>query len=427
MAHDFFFLCPVCLAEDSIQHSRCTVCKTQYKFKNDQLVFKDQHWSFPDYFRWARENLKIKREIGENKEIFAEFSGSESPDVLRVSNQAKLRQGLKKVNISGPLGLYQRELEMPREIGEGLLVFLNQGFSFRGDKIMLTFSFQDITCVTTNSHYFEFKIKGEPYYQIDFLEESPLKYELLLRKLLLNYYAQDNKTPIEFQPRVIFQTREYGKPANFIHPQKETDLSIHSRILRSILLFILRLFFRIYLKIEITGRETLALYSPFVCVLNHQSIFDPFIILAFLSPRIGFLTKSTSFSKGIERYFLKLGLSIPTTRHQTDPEVIRHIIGYLNQGIPVGIFPEGERSWDGHLQQFKHSVVRLLVFLRQPIIPIKIENAFPFMPRWAKFPRRQNIKLKVKPAFCLVPDIFSPNDYRIYLESFFKEEHELVA
>jgi hypothetical protein len=68
-----------------------------------------------------------------------------------------------------------------------------------------------------------------------------------------------------------------------------------------------------------------------------------------------------------------------------------------------------------------------LVSAKQPVIPIKIENAFSFMPRWAKFPRRQKLYIKVKPAFCLVPEIFSPDDHRNYLESFFKEKHEPVA
>ena len=427
MAHHFFFLCPVCRAEDSIQHSRCTVCQTPFKLKNDQLIFQDQYWSFPEYFRWAQENLKIQREIDEHKEILAGFSGSKNPDVLRISHEAKLRQGLDRVNIPGPLKLYLRELEMPREIGVGQLVFTEQGFSFHGTSRKFSFSYQDITCVTTNSHYFEFKVKGEPYYQIDFTRESPLKYEVLFRKLLLDYYARSDKKPIEFQPKLIFHPRDLRKSEISVNPETKLDLPLHLRILRSVLLYVLRVFFRIFLKIEITGKETLSLYSPFFCVLNHQSIFDPFIILAFLYRRIGFLTKSTSFAGGIERYVLKLGLSIPTTRYQTDPAVIRHIINYLNRGIPVGIFPEGERSWDGYLQSFKHSAVRLLVSAKQPVIPIKIENAFSFMPRWAKFPRRQKLCIKVKPAFCLVPEIFSPDDHRNYLESFFKEKHEPVA
>jgi 1-acyl-sn-glycerol-3-phosphate acyltransferase len=421
MAHHFFFLCPVCLAEDSIQHLRCAVCRTQFKFQHDQLVFKDQRWSFPDYFRWARENLKIRQELQVIKENLQKFSPEGIKNVVRVSREAELRQGLKKKKISAPLQLYQRELDMPEEIGNGLLIFTNEGFGFIGVGNELTFSYQDITCVTTNSHYFEFKVKGEPYYQINFKHESPLKYEVLFRKLILNIYARDGKKPIEFQPRLIFNPREYKKPAISLHSSAKTDLPLHSRIIRSILLFILRMFFRIFLKIEMSGKETLSLYSPFVCVLNHQSIFDPFIILAFLYQRIGFLTKSTSFARGIERYFLKLGLSIPTTRYQTDPEVIRHILNYLKRGIPVGIFPEGERSWDGQMQPFKHSVVRLLVSLKQPVIPINIENAFSFMPRWAKFPRKQSLRLTVRPAFCLVPDIYSPDDYKTFLESFFQK------
>ena len=421
MAHHFFFLCPVCQAEDSIQHFRCEVCQTQFKLETDLLIFENQQWSFSDYFSWAEENLKLQQETHLIKEKLQRFSLEGHEDVERVSSEATLRQGLKKLKISGLLQLYERELEMPEETDNGLLIMTNENFSFKSSANEYTFSINEITCITTNAHYFEFKIKGKPYYQIDFKHESPLKYEILFRKLLINYYTRMGKRPIEYQPRLIFSPRKCSTANISFDSQAKTDLPFYFRILRSMLLLILRDFFRIFLKIEIAGQETLFLYSPFICVLNHQSIFDPFIILAFLFRRIGFLTKSTSFSNRTERYFLRLGLSIPTTRYQTDPVVIRHIFNYLKMGIPVGIFPEGERSWDGQLQSFKHSVIRLLVYMKCPVIPIVIEDTFSFMPRWAKFPRRRNIRIKVLPAFCLIPDLYTPDDYKNFLGSFFQK------
>jgi 1-acyl-sn-glycerol-3-phosphate acyltransferase len=422
MAHHFLFLCPVCRAEDSIQHFRCKVCHTQFRLKADLLIFENRQWSFSDYFRWVGENLKIQQETYLIKEKLQRFSGEEPEDVVRVSCEATLRQGLNKVKISGLLQLYERELEMPKHIDNGLLIITNGNCIFKGSVKEYAFSFQNITCVTTNARYFEFKVKGKPYYQLDFKYESSLKYEILFRKLLSNYYTQTGKKPIEYQPRLIFSPRRYTNANILFDSQTKSDLLFPARIIRSVLLGILRLFFRIFLKIEIVGGETLSLYSPFICVLNHQSIFDPFIILAFLYRRIGFLTKSTSFSSRTERYFLKLGLSLPTTRYQTDPAVIRHIFNYLKMGIPIGIFPEGERSWDGQLQLFKYSVIRMLVYAKCPVIPIVIDNTFSFMPRWAKFPRRQNIHIEVLPAFCFVPNLFSQEEYKNYLESFFQKE-----
>ncbi|MEJ2048958.1 MAG: lysophospholipid acyltransferase family protein, partial [Calditrichota bacterium] len=365
-------------------------------------------------------NLNIQQGTNLIKEKLQKFSVEETEVVVRVSSEATLRQGLNKVKISGLLQLYKRELEMPEDIDNGLLIITNEKCSFKSSDNEYTFSIKEITCITTNARYFEFKIKGKPYYQIDFKHESPLKYEILFRKLLSNYYNQTGKKPIEYQPRLIFSPRRYTKANVSFELQGKSDLQLPARIVRSLLLGILRLFFRIFLKIEIMGGETLYLHSPFICVLNHQSIFDPFIILAFLCRRMGFLTKSTSFSSRTERYFLKLGLSLPTTRYQTDPAVIRHILNYLKMGIPVGIFPEGERSWDGELQPFKYSVIRLLVYAKCPIIPVVIDNTFSFMPRWAKFPRRQNIRIRILPAFCFVPNLFSPDDYKNYLESFFQ-------
>ncbi|MEJ2637026.1 MAG: lysophospholipid acyltransferase family protein [Calditrichia bacterium] len=176
------------------------------------------------------------------------------------------------------------------------------------------------------------------------------------------------------------------------------------------------------MRVKVERNGDLPANFPFVALLNHQSVFDPFIVLAFLDQRIAFLTKSTSFAHLIVRLALWLGRGIPTTRYQTDPRVIRHMRTFLERGIPLGIFPEGERTWNGELGEFKYSVVRLLVKFRIPVVPIIIFNSFSLMPRWAGFPRRQQIELTVAAPFCLVPKIFPCSELKLFLESRFCEK-----
>jgi 1-acyl-sn-glycerol-3-phosphate acyltransferase len=49
----------------------------------------------------------------------------------------------------------------------------------------------------------------------------------------------------------------------------------------------------------------------------------------------------------------------------------------------VGMYPEGERSWDGELLPLLPGVEALVQLLKVPVIPVRILNADRVMPRWA--------------------------------------------
>jgi 1-acyl-sn-glycerol-3-phosphate acyltransferase len=310
-------------------------------------------------------------------------------------------------------------MESPKVIAHGHLVLTGSNFYFVSKVRTYIFDVLDLTCITTNGHYFEFKIRKEPFYQIHFHEESPLKYEIIFQKLLSNGYSKTGHEIIEFQPSLKFYAPSMSGIHLSVKNSQKVPFSLLQVLIEIVLILKLRILFPFFMKVKIKGKENLSKKFPFIIISNHQSILDPFIILTYLDNEIGFLTKSTSFCSFIERIFLKVGRGIPTTRYQTDPAVVRHLLKYLNHNIPVGIFPEGERCWDGQMQPFKFSVIRLLHQLRVPIIPVIIENAFQLMPRWAKFPRRQEVKLTVCPAFSIIPGNHSIEAVKEWLEDIF--------
>jgi 1-acyl-sn-glycerol-3-phosphate acyltransferase len=61
---------------------------------------------------------------------------------------------------------------------------------------------------------------------------------------------------------------------------------------------------------------------------------------------------------------------------------VRNAIRVVQQGHILGIFPEGERSWDGRMLPFKQGAMRLVLALGQPVIPVGISGAYGLMPRW---------------------------------------------
>ena len=77
---------------------------------------------------------------------------------------------------------------------------------------------------------------------------------------------------------------------------------------------------------------------------------------------------------------------------------IRKSIATLHNGLKAGksvlIFPEGTRSMDGTLGDFKGTFAQLAHDAQVPVVPVAIDGAFKALPRNARFPRLgQNITI----------------------------------
>ena len=53
----------------------------------------------------------------------------------------------------------------------------------------------------------------------------------------------------------------------------------------------------------------------------------------------------------------------------------------LKDGMSVVIFPEGSRTWDGHMRPFKRGAFMLASEFKLPVVPITIDGAYKAMPR----------------------------------------------
>ena len=84
------------------------------------------------------------------------------------------------------------------------------------------------------------------------------------------------------------------------------------------------------------------------------------------------------------RFFLYLSRTFPVRRYDIDPVSLRNAMRVLSFGGLVGIYPEGERTWDGQMLPFRTGTIRFLLAAGVPIIPAGISGAFENQPRWGK-------------------------------------------
>jgi 1-acyl-sn-glycerol-3-phosphate acyltransferase len=134
--------------------------------------------------------------------------------------------------------------------------------------------------------------------------------------------------------------------------------------------------------------------GPFLLLANHQSYLDPILIQAVVSRPIHTMSKSTQFSNRITGPILKALKGFPVRRFEVDPQAVRLALRYLQQGDGVGIYIEGERSWDGRLQPLRRGTVRLVLKAGVPVIPCGISGAYDAWPRWDRRLKRAAIQIR---------------------------------
>jgi 1-acyl-sn-glycerol-3-phosphate acyltransferase len=121
-------------------------------------------------------------------------------------------------------------------------------------------------------------------------------------------------------------------------------------------------------------------YGPGIVVSNHQSHIDPFFCGMACHRKIRFMSKLDNFKTPIVRSLFtnlgafKLDRDNPALGWKKAKEI-------LDQGEWVGIFPEGTRSTEGELGQFKTGAVRLAIETGVPIVPMAIIGSDKALPK----------------------------------------------
>ncbi len=141
---------------------------------------------------------------------------------------------------------------------------------------------------------------------------------------------------------------------------------------------LLYLLFRIFLRMEVKGLENLPRNPPFLICPNHASYLDPFVVMSALPYRVFRKVFFVGASEYFQSWYMKL-LARLANIVPVDPDV--HLLramkvgAYgLRQGRVLCIFPEGARSFEGDVKEFKKGAAILAHELRAPIVPVGLRG-----------------------------------------------------
>jgi len=167
-------------------------------------------------------------------------------------------------------------------------------------------------------------------------------------------------------------------------------------------------FSRIFLRLETKGIENLPKEGPFMICPNHLSYIDPFIVLCVVPyrvfKRVFFVGASEYFQNWFMKFMARLANIVPV-----DPDA--HLLRAMKVGAfglhrkrILCIFPEGSRSFDGDLKEFKKGAAILSREIGAPIVPVALHGAYEVWRRDSWNIRLHKVKLIFGPLLTVGND-----------------------
>ncbi|MBI5397616.1 MAG: 1-acyl-sn-glycerol-3-phosphate acyltransferase [Verrucomicrobia bacterium] len=150
-----------------------------------------------------------------------------------------------------------------------------------------------------------------------------------------------------------------------------------------------RLLFRAMFNQRCHGLDNVPATGGVVIASNHVSFLDPHAVGSVIPRSVFYLARRTLFDRAPWGAVLRSWNVVPVDLSgKPDIAGIKAILGRLEEGHAVLLFPEGTRSPDGHFQPAKAGVGLLAAKAAVPVVPVRIFNASELWPKGRRWPRR---------------------------------------
>lgn len=157
---------------------------------------------------------------------------------------------------------------------------------------------------------------------------------------------------------------------------------------------IVAVYFTIYHRISVSGKERIPHDRAVIVASNHASYLDPPLVgYAFFPAHLRFIAWDKLFAFRPFGAFLRAMGTVPVSQEDKNSSaaLLRLVIGFLKQGLNVFICPEGHRTEDGNLQPLEGGVAILSLKTGTPVIPTWAGGTYRAMSPHMKFPRPRKL------------------------------------
>ena len=156
-------------------------------------------------------------------------------------------------------------------------------------------------------------------------------------------------------------------------------------MVHSIARLLCRIFFKLYLRVSVTGKENLPAQGGFIVASNHVSYLDPFLVGAVCTRKLSYMGRHDLFTPGIADRLLRAIGAFPVKRDTADLSALREAIRRVRNGGGLMVFPEGRRIVKKQLVEPEAGIGFLASKLNVPVIPAFVRGTDRAFPKGAKF------------------------------------------
>ena len=168
--------------------------------------------------------------------------------------------------------------------------------------------------------------------------------------------------------------------------------------------------------------------GPLLIVANHQSMLDPPMIGAGIPGRhLDYVARVGLFKSRLFAWLIRTLNAVPLRQDEADTGAIKTTLKKLKSGCAVLVFPEGARTTDGNVHEFKRGAALLVKKANCPVLPVAIAGAYHAWPRSRKRPLIIGQRISVAYGNPIPPDELMKDGPDAALERLRKEVEALYS
>lgn len=153
-------------------------------------------------------------------------------------------------------------------------------------------------------------------------------------------------------------------------------------------------------RVRVEGCENIDPHQTYIFAGNHCSQYDIFAFQGYFPHNFRWIAKKELFRIPLFGQAMhRVGyIPIDRSRGRQALKSLDEAARQIAEGCSVLIFPEGTRSSDGVLQEFKAGAVLLAIKAGVPIVPIGFNGSYEVLPKGKFLPKNGLITIRIGPA-----------------------------
>jgi len=140
-------------------------------------------------------------------------------------------------------------------------------------------------------------------------------------------------------------------------------------------------FFIMGIRLRIKGEEFIEKGENYLLLANHSSLFDILAIMA-INPRVSWFGREYLLKIPVFGHLLRMINYIPMrTANVRNTKVMLKQLVEKSVGLTIAMFPEGTRTIDGKIQDFKRGFIHVLRAADVRVLPITLNGLYELKPK----------------------------------------------